>query len=156
MLPACDDSKPGTSAASSSSNLPSASQNSQPSAVTPPCQSTEAAAAQVYSVTEDIQDDMNALYDILKSKTGIDLPKEVVEMVRYLGLQPASDLYYLKLVFSFIQRYMAYILINRSILQLFNRNNATVPNVPHAHLLADSSTAAATVGPVPIATISGK
>lgn len=44
-------------------------------------QVAKVAPAEICSITEDIQDDINVLYDILKSKNGMDLPRETVEKV---------------------------------------------------------------------------
>lgn len=47
-----------------------------------PSSSSKASAAEITMVADEIGDDINALKDILKAKTGMHLPKYIVEKVR--------------------------------------------------------------------------
>ena len=56
-------------------------------AVEKPSASSVATAAEIVMVADEIADDINALKDILRARTGIDLPASVVEKVM-CGLYP--------------------------------------------------------------------
>ena len=56
-------------------------------AVEKPSASSVATAAETVMVADEIADDINALKDILRARTGIDLPASVVEKVM-CGLYP--------------------------------------------------------------------